>query len=292
MTGLSESLQAKHPLVLDGAVGTELARRGFTTDRAGWASAATLEAPELLADIHQSYVAAGADLITANTFRTHRSSLADTGIDAREVTSRGVEIAKSVSPRFLLGSAGPIADCYEPEATPRNDVLRREHDEHIGLLLDAGVDGLLFETMPTSREACIACELAVATGLPTLVSLWCADWKSLGEGESVVDTVAKLFDLGADAVLFNCFAAVDGEAGKLITSATRGRWGAYANAGLFSDGEWQTTEADDPSFYRLVAADWVDAGACIIGGCCGTTPAHVSSLRQLVDSLTHPDCSP
>jgi len=154
-------------LLLDGATGTELARRGVDVALPAWSARALLTAPDVVEQIHIDYLRAGADAITANTFRTHRRSLEKIGMGdrARELTRLAVDIARSardkVKPEALvLGSVAPLEDCYRPDLAPLPDVCRAEHAEMIAALLDAEVDLVLIETANTRHEAAAAAQMA------------------------------------------------------------------------------------------------------------------------------------
>ncbi len=134
------------PLLLDGATGTELERRGVACDLPLWSARALTQAPEVLGAVHRGYVAAGVDALTANTFRTHARSLAAAGMAdrARGWTELAVASARNAAAGadreiFVLGSAAPLEDCYRPDLVPSPHELEREHRAHADHL--AGADG-------------------------------------------------------------------------------------------------------------------------------------------------------
>jgi S-methylmethionine-dependent homocysteine/selenocysteine methylase len=285
--------------LLDGATGTELGRRGADISTPLWSARAIIEAPELLAQIHRDYLEAGAGAITTATFRTHRRSLAKAGMDDRaaELTRQAVEIARRVRDEvkpdaLVLGSVGPLEDCYHPEQSPSAEACAAEHAEMIRHLLDAGVDAILIETMNTLREAS-----AAAAQTRKLISGTSGGWmigfitKSSGppgilfDGDSIIDLLGTLHD--AEAVGVNCVAAQSVEPQvrllrRLLPPEVRVM--AYANTGEPDDvGGWHDSNAADPQRYAEYAASWVEAGASVLGGCCGTTPETIRAL-QLVAS--------
>ena len=278
-------------MLLDGATGTELDQRGVDISLPLWSARAIIEAPEVLGQIHVDYLIAGADLVTANTFRTHRRSLSRAGLGdrAEELTERAVRIARqacaSASKRALVaGSMSPLEDCFSPELVPHDDYLQDEHAEMAHHLVKAGADVLLIETMNTVREAVAATRAAVATGLPTMVSVVCGRDARLLSGESVADAAMALTPLRTDAILVNCTPAPD-----LYRSLSELRdhtslpIGAYANIGYTEgDQNWIETDATDPEAYARYAGQWRENGATLIGGCCGTTPAHIAALKRIL----------
>jgi len=209
--GFRDRLTSGPPLLLDGAVGSELNRRGVDTSLPLWSARALLEAPEVLLAVHRDYVVAGADIITANTFRTNRRTLAKAGIEeqAAELTAVAVHLARaatgpSTATHYVAGSIAPLEDCYRTDLVPEDDVLEREHAESVEILRAAGADLLLIETMNTVREARAAARAAVASGLPVLAGLVCGRDGMMLSGEDPKDAARELKLAGVDAVLINC----------------------------------------------------------------------------------------
>lgn len=284
-------------LLLDGATGTELNRRGVDTGLPLWsANALTCDTGlNALRQIHLDYLKAGADIVTANTFRTHRRVLAGKGYDARDLTRRAVATAQEAVAEFgqparVAGSVAPLEDCYRPDRVPSDDECRAEHAERIQHLVEAGVDLLLIETMNSIREAVIAARLAMLTGRPTWVSFVCDREGRILSGESVAVAAELLLPLGVNALGVNCgpahtlakplaeLRAVCGPKFPLL---------AYGNIGYADEKHgWVNTDAVDPENYLQYAQQWP---AQIVGGCCGTTPEHIRTLRarrSLVEAMT------
>ena len=286
-------LTQPEPLLLDGATGTELTRRGVDTGLPLWSANALLteEGARVLRQIHSDYLAAGAEIITANTFRTHMRRLVSSGNGQRalELTRRAVDIARAAvaeAPnekiRFVAGSISTLEDCYSPELVPPDDECRAEHSERVHHLVECGVDLLLLETFNTIREAVIAAKLATISGMPVIVSFVPDRVGRILSGESLTEAAEQLLPLGVAALGVNCgptpyltapleeLRAVCGPNFPLI---------AYGNIG-YPDDEvgWVNTDAEDPTAYCQHAANWP---AKIIGGCCGTTPAHIAELKAI-----------
>ncbi len=288
-------LADRRPLLFDGALGSELTRRGIATPLPLWSAAALRDAPEAIAAIHRDHVAAGAEVVTTATFRTTRRALAKAGIRdaaacAREWTTQAVALARAAGPRFVAGSIAPLEDCYEPERVPDDAALAREHAWLARDLAAAGVDLLLVETMNTVREAVAATRVARATGLPVIVSFVCAsDLRAnarLLSGERVVDAARTLLAEGVDALGINCtpVATLHRPLAELLqTVAGRVPCAAYGNVGRTDAIQGWTCTADcPPADYAKAAARWLAQGARIVGGCCGTTAEHVAALRALL----------
>jgi S-methylmethionine-dependent homocysteine/selenocysteine methylase len=299
-------------LILDGATGTELTRRGVDTTLPLWSAGALIDPQgrDVLRRIHGDYIRAGAHIVTANTFRTHRRSLAQGGhgARARELTHLAVELVReavvqvSAAHRvFVAGSIAPLEDCYSPQLVPPDGELRTEHAEMARHLAEAGVDVMLVETMNTIREARIAAEAARTTGLPVMVSFVCAgatgeplrpgDEARLLGGERLSDAARAIEPLEPAAIMVNCapvamikglLRALRAATGRPTNASIGGRpIGAYGNVGHVDERVgWTLTHAVTPGQYAAAALGWRDLGASIIGGCCGTTPEHIAALAQ------------
>jgi S-methylmethionine-dependent homocysteine/selenocysteine methylase len=287
---LATRLAGARPLVLDGATGTELERRHVSTSLPLWSAHALVHAPEVVAAIHADYAAAGADILTANTFRTQRRTLARGGWGDRagELTSLAVDLARQAANRVagerkvhVVGSAPTLEDCYRPDLVPDETALRREHGEHARHLAEAGVDAILVETMNSIREAVAALGAARATGLPALVSFVCWEGAHLLSGEPLRDGLAAALSEMPVAVLVNCLPPSNVAACLPVLRDSNLPFGVYANLGVpVDEGGSKRSEECEPAVFAELAARWRAAGARILGGCCGTTPAHIHALAQ------------
>ncbi|MEN8182018.1 MAG: homocysteine S-methyltransferase family protein [Myxococcota bacterium] len=288
--GLPRRLRGPAPLVLDGATGTELERRGVPVALPLWSAQALLEAPAMVETIHRDYLAAGADVLTANTFRTHTRSLAHAGLGGRalELTTKAVELARSAAGTagrkvYVLGSAAPLEDCYRPDRVPPDSELVREHAAHARHLAHAGVDAVLVETQNTIREARIAAAAARETGLPFLVCFVCGANARLLSGESLAEAARALAPLAPCALGVNCLPprAVPSCLDALAAPDTP--LAVYANLGAPGD-DPTSPRSDDCSPQTLAdhARGWAKRGVRLLGGCCGTTPEHLRALAAAV----------
>jgi homocysteine S-methyltransferase len=244
----------------------------------------------ILQQIHEDYLRAGADIITTNTFRTHRRALAPSGNADRalELTRRAVDIARAAiasvnsdTPKFVAGSISTLEDCYRPDLVPPDDELLDEHSDRVLHLVECGVDLILIETINTIREAVIMAKLATATGTPVVVSFVCDREGKILSGETLTEAANQLLPLGIAAIGVNCgptpnlakplaeLATACGKDFPLI---------AYGNIG-YADEEvgWVNTDSENPNAYCEYAIHWP---VKIVGGCCGTTPQHIVELRS------------
>jgi homocysteine S-methyltransferase len=302
MNRFRQRLADPRPILLDGAMGTELEHRGVDTSTPIWSALALLEAPRLIEQIHREYLEAGAEIITTNTFRTHRRNLERVGMgeEAGRLTALAVAIAQAAvrsyrvenakrSPNpaegrvaFVAGGISPLEDSYTMAPLPRR-VYLHEHAEMAGNLAAAGVDLLLLETMKEIAESEAAAEAAAGTKLPFGVSFICKLDGRLFSGESLAEAVRAIEPHGPVFVGVNCTAAPSiGVALAELRAATKLPISVYANPSHTEDYQhWGESEAAEPATYARLAVEWLQGGAHLVGGCCGTTPEHIAHLAAL-----------
>jgi S-methylmethionine-dependent homocysteine/selenocysteine methylase len=294
--------------LLDGGTGRELLRIGAPFGQPEWSARALWEAPEFVTRVHEAFVAAGAEVITTNSYavvpfhlgpaRFEADGLrlaALSGRLAREVadrSARAVAVAGGLSPP--CGSY--LADHFDP-------VVARPILATLVNGLEPSVDHWLAETLSTVVEAELVREVIGEKSKPLWLSFTLADDEDpsaaprLRSGESVADAVAAAVRLGAAAVLYNCsrpevMGSAVTEAAQVLselgTAARSVRIGVYANAFVplnptIAANEGLTALRGDvtPAAYLRWARDWVERGARIVGGCCGVGPEHIALLRSL-----------
>ncbi|MBA2595017.1 MAG: homocysteine S-methyltransferase family protein [Chloroflexota bacterium] len=299
-----ERLRHGAPLLLDAAMGSDLNRRGLPTTLPLWSALGLLERPELVRQIHLDNLLAGADIITTDTFCTTGSTLRKAGLDparAAELDTLAVRLARearttSGRPHALIaGSIAPLEDCYRPTFDTPPEIALAEHRAQARNLAAAGVDLLMVETMPTATEARIALQAATETVLPATIGFVCAAPEQgepvrLLSGEPLADAVALVLPFGPAAIFVNC-AAPDVITAALQELATLSdvQFGAYANVGHVDDEVgWSPAGGISGEGYAAHARDWLTLGSRIVGGCCGTHPAHTAAMRQMIDALAFP----
>jgi len=289
---LSRALQ-HGVLMLDGAMGTELHRRGVDTGLPLWSAAAVVTHPQVVRRIHLEYIESGADIITTDTFRTTSRSFRRAGLSDRseELTARAVALAiEACAARrdrdvLIAGCMAPLEDCYRPDLVPCEEELAREHAELAGRLVRYGVDFLLLETMGTLREARAACGAAAETGKEVVVSFLARADGTLYSGEPLQDAVEAVRAQGALAISLNCLSPRLLETPfRLLRELTDLPLGIYGNVGRPGQEESKEFVSEvSAEEYAAFAAEWVAAGASIVGGCCGTTPAMMRAVRERLD---------
>jgi S-methylmethionine-dependent homocysteine/selenocysteine methylase len=289
---ISERLARGEILPLDGATGTELQRRGVPASLPLWSAQALIAQPSVVRQIHEEYVAAGADIVTANTFRTTRRTLRQAGMNdnTAALTRQAVALAKAAAGTsdhavLIAGSIAPLEDCYSPELTPPFEQALAEHREQVAVLARADVDLILIETMPTASEAEAATLAAIETGLNVAVSFACGEDGRLLSGEPLAEAVNRVARHAVSAMLVNCAGpVVIQNALTELAGLTDLPIGGYANAGIVHpDGSWNPDPNLTPLRYAELVEGWCATGAQIVGGCCGTTPAHIAAIRTMLD---------
>jgi S-methylmethionine-dependent homocysteine/selenocysteine methylase len=293
---LANRLARGDVLLLDGATGTELHRRGVETTLPLWSALGLFERPDVVREIHADYARAGVDVIVANTFRTTRRTLHRAGRDdVVALNNLAVLLARDAAaegrPGILVaGSIAPLEDCYSPWLSPPFARSLEEHREQTRLLAEAGADYLMVETMPIAAEAEAALIAARETGLDATVGFVCGADHRLLSGESLAEAVVRVTPHGPTAILINCSSppVIDAALRELRT-LTDLPIGGYANLGVVDPVfGWAPDERISGARYAAMAAPWLRHGARLIGGCCGTTPEHIGALRGLLDATAVP----
>jgi S-methylmethionine-dependent homocysteine/selenocysteine methylase len=286
---------AERPRVLDGAMGSELLRRGVAPAAKLWGVGALLEAPEQVRAIHRDNAAAGAEALTMATFRVAPYSLRRVGLEQRaeELAGLAARLAREGAAEagrqaVVLAAQTTLEDCYRPDLTPPEATLRAEHARTARILAASGADALLLETFNTVREASAAAAAAAATGLGVIVAFACRAGGTLLSGEDARDAAAAVSLPGVVAVGVNCTALRD-----LATALARVAEGtalplvAYANnAFAAEDSRWLDAARTAPEGYARCMLGAVAAGARLVGGCCGTTPEHIAAVAAAVATAT------
>ncbi|MEX2546384.1 MAG: bifunctional homocysteine S-methyltransferase/methylenetetrahydrofolate reductase [Chloroflexota bacterium] len=283
----------KAPLLLDGAMGTLLFSRGVP-QRASLDELVESR-PDLIGAIHREYIDAGADVIETNSFGANRFRLAPFGLADRagRLNRKAAQIAREardVAGRrdvLVAGSIGPLErPLHGPDAVKEVDI-RAAFREQIEGLLEGGVDLLLFETFSDLRELLMGISEAHALGdLPIIGQMTFGEDLIAVDGTSPQTAATALAQAGVDAIGVNCGVGpqicLDAltQMGRPSVGLARS---IVPNAGLPQRVEGQFVYAAGPQYFADEVPRLLDAGARIIGGCCGTTPEHIRHMRQALD---------
>lgn len=272
-------------LILDGPLGTELTRRGFNVDRTGWSARALIENPELILKIHQDYVAAGANLLTANTFRTHAVNLKgwNPSQNARELTSLAVDLARQAAgdSTLVCGSVAPLGDSYHPQTNYREDWLIEQHERMLQNLISAGIDALLIETQTTFQELKVLLHLSGKYSIQTMLSVVSFDGLHLLDGTPLSDVAELVSNSQIVALGCNCvpIEIVDNVLNSLNNNLLPKI--VYANSGVLKpDGTWVQSLGGNVETHTAIAKNWIRQGVRILGGCCGTSVPLIAKFAE------------
>ena len=293
-------------LLLDAAVGTELSRRGADTRPPLWSARALRGDGALLREIHAANAEAGADILTAATFRTHARNLVASGVAPAEaqgeadlLTFRAIALAREggalgrvragrgQAPVLVAGSLSPLEDCYRPDLCPGDVELDREHRQQARRLADSGADLIVVETMSSRREAVAAARAASATGLPAILSFVSDGEGRLLSGDALDESARTVLEAAGPllAVGVNCVPArlVEGDLLRLARMLGGQPLAAWGNTGRSLDeGAGLYSDPISPGEYAELGARWISAGTRLVGGCCGTNSAHTAALRGML----------
>jgi S-methylmethionine-dependent homocysteine/selenocysteine methylase len=292
---LQNRLEQREIFIMDGGMGTEILHRGVPTTLPLWSAEALLTHPETVQHIHEDYIEAGAQIIITNTFRTTRRAFAKLDITdkaraatilACELVQQAIEHVKPKHEVFIAGSMAPLEDCYSPELTPSNQELLQEHAIYAQDLKSGGVDFLLLETMITLRETLAAIQAARQLAMPFAVSFCTDEFGTLLGGEPLGEVVREVEKYDPIFLGINCVApSIATKALRTLKSVTHKSLSVYAQgAGAPDDAQgWQFAEENTLDNYMKHVKHWIEEGAQIIGGCCGTSPTYIERLcRELV----------
>ncbi len=285
---------AASPLILDGAMGTELERRGVCGPAPLWSGKALLDAPAVVEAIHREYVAAGADILVANTFRTNPRTLRRAGLlaDGSRLNQLAVALARAGchgrvgregAEPVIAASIGPAEDCYSPDLVPSDAELRDEHMQMASWLAAAGPDLVWIETIGTIREARAAAAACAAIGLPCAVSFVMRETGDLLSGEPLADAVAAVEPYNPLAVSLNCIPprglSLLVPRLRALTVRPLAAYGHINNPTPLRG--WSYSQSVTPDDYAAYAREWFVQGVTVAGGCCGTSVEHIAALRRL-----------
>ena len=295
----------KNLIIGDGAMGTELRRRGVKVPshvESIWSALALREAPVTVEEIHTDYIEAGSDYITINNYAVTRPILSRDNLEneLESLTNKSIEIAQAALSKThreeikILGSLPPLETSYRADLILEEDEMNKQYSELANILKDK-VDIIICETMASALEAKCALKAALETNMPVWLS-WTLHGNvrnTLPSGETVNKAFSELNGLEPDAYLINCCAA------NLVTPSipvlrelTDIPIGGYANAEnvaldtaspnlkLAAERHWDSAIEINEKAYLEEAKLWIKEGASIIGGCCRTRPSYIKELSE------------
>ena len=281
----------KRPVVCDGAMGTLLYAKGIPLARCYDELNAVM--PQLIKEVHLAYVKAGAEVIETNTFGANKFRLEKFGFGerVRELNLAGAQLAREVAgdDLYVAGAVGPLGIRLEPLGLVSLEEARAAFRDQITVLVEGGVDLIVIETMMDLNEAHQALLAAREVGkFPVVVQMTVQDDCSTPTGTLPEDFARALDEWGADLIGVNCSvgpAAVE-ETLERIAAVTEKRLSAMPNAGMPRTVEGRNLYLCSPEYMAGYARRFIQAGARMVGGCCGTTPDHIKAIKAAVRSLS------
>lgn len=293
-----QRLEAGDILVCDGAMGTELQKRGIATG--GCSEEYNVTHPGIIRDVYADYFAAGSDMIETNTFGCNTYRLQMHHLEGRleEFCTASVRLAREAKERihpnaapgtyFISGSIGPTGQMLEPMGEANEEDVSRAFVQEVEALVRAGVDVLQVETMMAIDEAILAVRAAKEhSTLPVIATMTFeqnGDGFNTMWGVTIEEAVTRLSEAGADVLGANCgngFDEMIGIIGQMRPLTTKPIL-AKANAGMPEWVDGVAVYSQTPELIREKAQRLLALGVNIIGGCCGTGPGHIRTISELV----------
>jgi S-methylmethionine-dependent homocysteine/selenocysteine methylase len=294
---IEEKLETGQIIILDGGTGTDIQRRGVPMNSDTWSAEANITHPEIVRAVHEDYIAAGADIVIANTFATSALLFNHLGRDdelpridaaavaaAKQASQGRVPVAGSFSTmRPVVKGSDRTSRQREWAKKDAKDLFKRKADS----LVAADVDFIIMEMMRDLDYSLWATEAAVATGLPVWVGIGVeadANGRLKGFGRedfAFEDIIRPLMETGATVLCIMHSSPNDTTAAIPVAQAKwKGPLGAYPESGHFTMPNWKFVDIIPvPSFVELAKA-WAERGVTILGGCCGIGPDHIKALAD------------
>ncbi len=291
MKNFRELLESDGVYVFDGAVGTRLYDKGIYINRSY--DELNIAAPDLVREVHEEYVAAGADVIETNSFGATRNNLQPYGLESklREINIAAARIAREAAGQkaYVAGAIGPLGLRVEPFGPTSFDEAKDMFKEQVEALLEGGVDLFILETfseLSVIEQAIRAvrelCDLPIVAQMTIQI-----------DGKTVFGTTPELFtakldELGADVIGLNCGMGPNHILNALekMRATTDKPLSAQPNAGLPRDVQGRQFYMGSPEYMAEFSRRFVQAGVKFVGGCCGTTPAHIKLISSAIRSLS------
>ena len=274
-------------LVADGAMGTALYAKGIFLNRCY--DELNLSLPALIRDVHQDYLRAGAQILETNTYGANRKRLAGFGFaeKLRQINQAGVRIAKEVArdQAFVAGAVGPLGVRLEPLGPVSFAEARDLFREQVTALVEAGVDLIILESfrdLDELREAVLAVREAAGREMPLIAQVAIEDDGTIEDGTSAANIALALTQWPVDVIGLNCSSGPRAllEAIEAMAPHTTKPLSVMPNAGLPVTVDGRNLYLCSPEYMAQYSRRFLEAGAKIVGGCCGTTAAHIKEIRN------------
>jgi len=285
-----ERLLINEVMVGDGAMGTYLYSKGFSFEKSF--DELNLTNPDVIKRIHQEYLSAGSELIETNTYTANRFRLENFNLEKklREINLKAVKIAVEASEgkAYIAGSVGSIGKPFEPISQIKYEQAKEAFKEQIECLAEGGVDVIILETFSDLRELDIAIKAAKeVTDLPLIAQKTFIEEGRILDGELPADVVGFLQNLKVDVLGTNCTVGPQRMLYIIKKMAPRStiKLSAQPTAGLPQLVDRRLVYQATPEYLAEYALKFVEEGVFLVGGCCGTTPAHIKEVADRIKGM-------
>jgi S-methylmethionine-dependent homocysteine/selenocysteine methylase len=289
---LIQRLHNGDQILIDGATGTEIERRGVPMIVNAWNGAGALTHPDIVRQVHEDYIRCGAQIVISNTFSTSRHVLQDAGLEGQFelLNRRGIELALEArtnmkTPDVLV--AGGIAHLSFSGQTPPTHLLRANIEEQAGIMANAGANLIMLEMMTDIERMLIVLDAAQKSGLPVWVGFSCRlDERGeprLLDGPTLLDGVKAIQDKEVPVVtIMHTEVEYIDACLNVLKANWQGPIGVYAHSGKFVEPNWIFNDVISPEDYASAANSWLQQGVQVVGGCCGIGFEHIQVLKNIV----------
>ena len=298
---IKQRLENNETIILDGAIGAELEKKGAKMHKDLWCGTCSVESPDLVKKVHEEYILAGADIITTNTYATTPIAMKQYGFDnqVNEFNKKSVQLAKeavnnSNKDIAVAGSVSTFGSLYKYGL----EAMKPGFKEQLNILSNEGVDLIILEAMSSQADIVeTIVECSSQTKLPVWLSISCViddntnkvmlgfsdtfdtDTNIYEDFETSMDNFSKIHQ--GPILIAHSDIEVTGQAIKIAKKKFNGVLGAYPNRGHYEKPHWKFVDNITPSEYLEKARSWVDDGAQIVGGCCGVGVEEIKAISVL-----------
>ena len=302
---IKQRLENNDTIILDGAIGAELEKKGAKMHKDLWCGTCSVESPDLVKKVHEEYILAGADIITTNTYATTPIGMKQYGFEDQinEFNKKSVQIAKDAVKNSnkdiaVAGSVSTFGSLYKFGT----EAMKPGFKEQLKILSGEGVDLIILEAMSSQAdivETIIECSLE--SKLPVWLSISCviddktnkvmlgyndtvdSDTNIYEDFETSINNFSKIHK--GPILIAHSDIEVTGQAVKIAKKKFNGVLGAYPNRGHYEKPHWKFVDNITPSEYLEKARSWVEDGAQIVGGCCGVGVEEIKAISVLKKNL-------
>ena len=291
---LLQRLNNGDQILIDGATGTEIEKRGVPMVSNTWNGLGAMTDPDIVRKVHEGYIRSGAQIVISNTFSTSRHVLEDAGFEEHFelLNRRGVELAREArtnmkTPEVLV--AGGIAYLSFTGKTPPPEQLRANLEEQAAIVADAGADLIMLEMMADIERTQVALEAAQKIGLPVWVGFSCV-LDEIGEpfllyGPPLAEGIKAIQDYDVPVItIMHTEVEYVPACLDVLKDNWQGPIGVYAHSGKFVEPNWIFNNVISPEDYASTASSWLEQGVQVLGGCCGIGLEHIQVLKDIVPS--------